>query len=100
MKYNGELKIIDTQEKAYLLGFLYGDGCISYSFTKSNTESFSTNLNISEIDVETILNLKECFPFFNFNMGYCNKHNKNHNKQVVIRKLSKELYNDLMLHGM
>ena len=61
MKYNGELKIIDTQEKAYLLGFLYGDGCISYSFTKSNTESFSTNLNISEIDVETILNLKECF---------------------------------------
>ena len=26
MKYNGELKVIDTQDKAYLLGQIYGDG--------------------------------------------------------------------------
>ena len=26
MKYSNELKSIDTQEKAYLLGLIYGDG--------------------------------------------------------------------------
>lgn len=29
MKYNREFKEIDTEEKAYFLGLLFADGCIS-----------------------------------------------------------------------
>ena len=41
MKYNNELRVINTQDKAYLLGKINGDGCNScvsgrYKFTMAS----------------------------------------------------------------
>ncbi len=66
MKYNGELKNIDTQEKAYLLGFLFGDGTVSHYITK-NKSKYDTKISINKNDENLILDFKKHFPFFYVN---------------------------------
>lgn len=99
MKYNNELKVIDTQEKAYLLGFLYGDGTISTFTEKTGRIRYLTKISISTDDKDLILQLKKCFPFFNLGKFDYSKYNKNSGKQISLAKSSKELYNDLLLNG-
>ena len=56
--YRGQFKFIDTEEKAYFLGFAFGDGCNSYnSKYKFTIASINT-------DVEVFLKFGEIFPFF------------------------------------
>lgn len=97
-KYNNELKTINTQEKAYLLGFLYGDGTITTYKEKSGRERFLTKISI--IDEDLILQLKECFSFFNLGKFDYSKYNPNSGKQVSIARSSKEQYQDLLSNGL
>lgn len=99
MKYNNELKKIDTQEKAYLLGFLYGDGTISNHIEKNGRERFLIKISITKNDIDLIETLYNKFPFFNKGEFDYSKYNKNSSKQVSIAKSSKELYYDLLLNG-
>lgn len=58
MNYNGELKVIDTQEKAYLLGQIYGDGnnsCVPRCY-RMMMASIDT-------DAELYYKLASLFPF-------------------------------------
>lgn len=100
MKYNNELKIINTQEKAYLLGFLYGDGTITTYTEKNGRVRYLTKLSVSIVDKDIIHQLNEYFPFFNVNEFDYGKYNENSKKQISISKSSKELYDDLILNGL
>lgn len=99
MKYNNELKAINTQEKAYLLGFLFGDGTITTYVEKTGRIRFLTKISISKDDEDLIWDLKKYFPFFNVGEFNYSKYNKNSNSQKSISKSSKELYNDLLFNG-
>lgn len=92
MSYNNELRMIDTEEKAYFLGLIYADGCISIT---SNGHRFQ----ISLIDEDLIKSLYQHFPFLNINIFDFGKYKSSWSKQYSLRKTSRELVNDLKLHG-
>lgn len=100
MKYNNELKVIDTEEKAYLLGFLYGDGTISTYKEKTGRIRFLTKISISKNDEDLMIKLHKHFKFLNLNEFDYSKYNVNSTKQVSLAKSSKLLYDDLMLNGL
>jgi intein-encoded DNA endonuclease-like protein len=99
MKYKNELKKIDTQEKAYFLGFMYGDGTITNYKEKTGRERFLTKISISMVDENLITKLHKAFPFFNKSSFDYSKYNSNSTIQYSLAKSSKELYNDLLLNG-
>ena len=51
--------IIDTEEKAYWLGFMYSDGFISAAQSKTGQRKFG----LSIVDIEHLYNLKEALKF-------------------------------------
>ena len=88
MTYNGELQCIDTQEKAYLLGQIYGDGC------NSNKGGYTTSLVSTKEDEHTYRKLSELFPFLKF---YIHPSTPN---VVRLQTCKKSLYEDLVKLGM
>jgi hypothetical protein len=99
-KYKNELKIIDTQEKAYLLGFMYGDGTIS-TYTEINGRiRHLSRISICIDDKDMLLQLLSIFPYFNVGYFDFSKYNLNSKKQISLSKSSKELYNDLLSNGL
>lgn len=84
--YNRELEIIDTPEKAYLLGLLYADG----SITSNN--GYYIKLKLQYADKEILDNIVKEFPFFT-------EPSKDNNSYYIIC-YRKELYYDLVLNGM
>jgi hypothetical protein len=62
MKYHldhGFFKNIDTEEKAYWVGFLMADGCISKKITKGGTIKNTIDLRLAEIDEKHIEKFKK-----------------------------------------
>lgn len=54
-KYNKDyFSKIDTEEKAYWLGFLYADGCVNELVKNGKTQSMNLELTLAEIDREHI----------------------------------------------
>lgn len=100
MEYKSELRNVDTQEKAYLLGFMFGDGTISHYAEKTGSIRHLTRISISVNDKKLIDDLYNQFPFFCYGEYDFKKHNSNSVKQVSISKSSKQLYDDLMLNGL
>lgn len=100
MKYNNEFKNIDSQEKAYLLGFLYGDGTITTYKEKDGRIRYLTKISININDIDLIDKIKKQFQFFNVCSFDYSKYNNNSNKQISVSKYSKELYSHLVLNGL
>jgi len=88
IKYNREFQFIDTEQKAYFLGYFYGDGCVHQRLVK-NSKVYSSS--ITSLDWDIIYKLKEIFPFFNV------LDTKSKYKTLV--SSNPELFNDLMFNG-
>lgn len=86
--YNGELQTIDTQEKAYLLGQLWGDGCNSYS------KSYKICLASNDKDEELYQKLNYHFPFLHLT------HYPSHSNMVYLVNNQKALFLDLKSLGL
>lgn len=82
--YNRELKVIDTQEKAYLLGLFYSDGNIGNNQTQCRLE-------LSLNDRDLVFHLKELFPFFYIHYDRGTK--------IELGNYSKTLKEDLISNG-
>lgn len=82
--YNRELKVIDTQEKAYLLGLFYSDGNVG------NNQS-QCRLELSLNDRDLVFHLKEVFPFFYIHYDRGTK--------IELGNYSKTLKDDLIANG-
>lgn len=91
--YNNEFQVIDSQDKAYLLGMLYADGNVSISKRKGKEEfSYKTTLVLDNNDILLLEAIKETFPIFHtypFNNG----------KSTEIRNNNKQCYLDLVNNG-
>ena len=82
--YNRELQVIDTQEKAYLLGLFYADGNVGLNQNQCRIE-----LSINDKDL--ILHLKDLFPFFYIHY--------NQDTKIELGNYEKNLKLDLINNG-
>ena len=82
--YNRELQVINTQEKAYLLGLFYADGNVGLNQSQCRIE-------VSLKDKDLIFHLKELFPFFYIHYDRGTK--------IELGNYSKGLKNDLIFNG-
>lgn len=86
---------IDTEEKAYILGFIYADGCI----TKGNT--LKIGLSIKDISMLHIIKNKLCsdhnIGIYENNNGF---HSEVNNQYCVLSIANKAIYNTLVQCGL
>lgn len=94
MDYKGEFQTIDTEAKAYFLGFLYADGCLC------DKNIYEKHIRLSLTDKQIIDDLYIHFPFFNKEIFDFSKYNKNCQVQYRLRKTCKEMFKDLKTHGL
>ena len=83
---DGYFDNIDTYNKAYILGFLYGDGCIT------NDGRVSILLNIKDIEILELIKREIC-P--NTPLVISNYQNIKRDKQIKLRFKSLRIYNKL-----
>ena len=97
--YNKDFfKVIDTEEKAYWLGFIYADGYVSYNVEKRNYE-----LGI-ELQIGDVNHLKKFNKSINGNLEikikdrYDKRYDKTYN-HCIIRIYDKQMVEDLKENG-
>lgn len=88
-KYNGEFNLIDTPEKAYVLGLFYSDGCISH--THHRKYSYFCHIKLKRSDEEIFIKILELFPFFTLSYE---------KDSVSLRCNQKRFFLDLKLNGL
>lgn len=98
MKYNNEFQTIDTEQKAYFLGFAFADGCISTASSKGNYSKKVFKLSL--VDKDIIYELQSFFPFFKTDTFDYSIYSPNSKRQYALRKVSAKLYDDLYSQGM
>lgn len=86
--YKREFLTIDTEEKAYFLGYFYGDGCLH---SRKQYDKLIYQSSVLSKDKEIILKFRSIFKFFGIyeSKGY-----------HTICSYSPELYFDLASHGL
>lgn len=89
MKYNNELKIIDTEEKAYLLGWIYGDG-----YCGCGTGKYKLSIATIDTDISVFTALQKHFPFLKL------KRHKSKPNMIYLESYEKNLCLDLKNIGM
>jgi hypothetical protein len=90
MKYNRELKTIDTQEKAYLLGLYYSDGFI---YRRKDGYGSHTGVTLHLQDEYMLDRLTQDFPFFQ------KRYDKSKTTTAQLRGNYQKLYDDLFENG-
>lgn len=97
--YNNEFLTIDNEEKAYLLGLMYADGCIS----KAHTIKFDNyNVTLAITNEKLIKEIYKRFPFFIYktrdnNAGYGSGNNL---LLHILSKQDKNLSKHLLNYGL
>lgn len=92
MKYNNEFKVIDTQEKAYLLGQIYGDG---YNGCKDNScKGYKFSMASIITDKDLYERISQLFPFLKLT------YYKSHSNMVYLQNNEKSFCLDLKSLGM
>jgi Asp-tRNA(Asn)/Glu-tRNA(Gln) amidotransferase C subunit len=89
--YKSEFSTINTEEKAYVLGYIYGDGCLYQQKSKRKNVSIQYRTTILSKDEEIIDKIKNCFNFFNKTVTK--------NKYYTLTAYNKELFDDLKKAG-
>lgn len=90
MKYLNELKRIDTQDKAYVLGLFYSDGHVTLS--KKSNGAFC-GITLHKNDEYIFDEIIKIFPFFVKN------YDKSKSNVCILRCNQRGLYNDLVNNG-
>lgn len=88
MKYSNELSVIDTEEKAYLLGQIYGDGY------NCPTPEYKFSMGSINTDTPLYTKLSVLFPFLKL------KTYASHSNMIYLENHEKALCKDLANHGM
>lgn len=87
---------IDTEEKAYWLGFIAADGCVTYG--GKHGRQFDLRVNLGTDDYEHLVKLKK-FLGANHPIQYITKYNKKKNKyyySYLLRICCKKIVEDLI----
>ena len=93
MQYKGEFKLIDTLEKAYMLGMLQADGAMIINI---RAQSVCTKLNLKAEDKYLLDSIHKMWSFFTEPKLEVHKSGK---KSYYIYSYNRELYNDLTMNG-
>lgn len=93
MQYKGEFKLIDTLEKAYMLGMLQADGAIIINI---RAQSVCTKLKLKAEDKYLLDSIHKMWSFFTEPKLEVHKSGK---KSYYIYSYNRELYNDLTMNG-
>lgn len=93
MQYKGEFKLIDTLEKAYMLGMLQADGAIIINI---RAQSICTKLKLKAEDKYLLDSIHKMWSFFTEPKLEVHKSGK---KSYYIYSYNRELYNDLTMNG-
>lgn len=93
MQYKGEFKLIDTLEKAYMLGMLQADGAMIINI---RAQSICTKLKLKAKDKYLLDSIHKMWSFFTEPKLEVHKSGK---KSYYIYSYNRELYNDLTMNG-
>lgn len=85
---------IDTEDKAYWLGFLYADGCVNVRKREGRVKSMNLELGLKESDIEHLEKFANSLSYENYNITHREK-----TKSVRIIVSSTKLCNDLIDKG-
>ena len=86
--YNNEFQVIDTPEKAYVLGFIYSDG-----FVRWYSGSYIVSMSQHITDEYLLDKIAELFPFFRKKADYTKP------TTIILECTRKALYEDLVNNG-
>lgn len=92
MQYKGEFKLIDTLEKAYMLGMLQADGAMIINI---RAQSVCTKLKLKAEDKYLLDSIHKMWSFFTEPKLEVHKSGK---KSYYIYSYNRELYNDLTMN--
>jgi predicted RNA-binding Zn-ribbon protein involved in translation (DUF1610 family) len=98
--YQGQLKNIDTEVKAYFLGFMYADGCISNFKNSPLASKHLIKISIEYSDGYILDRIKEELPFFRLGTFDYSVYNKACKIQKSITYASKFCFEDLKANGL
>lgn len=85
---------IDTEEKAYWLGFLYADGCVSVRTRNGKEKSINLEVGLKESDEEHLVKLAKSLSYENYKISHRERTNS---VRIVI--CSTKLCRDLIDKG-
>lgn len=97
--YNNEFKVIDSEIKAYFLGFLYADGCLFALRDKKGSKDFGIRINIHHEDGYILEKIKETFPFFRLTPLKGNEL-LNRAPQILLEYYGRFIYRDFRDNGL
>ena len=61
ISYNSEFEVINTPEKAYVLGLYYADGYVIYN---PKTHTYFSAIGLKDYDEDLLNNIQEKLPIF------------------------------------
>ena len=93
MNYNGEFKIIDSREKAYVLGLIMADGGLFYN---KRSGAYQVKIKLKKDDKYLLQKIHNIFPFF-IEPKFEKRNDGNHS--YYIYKYSKQFFKDLEENG-